>query len=53
MTDNVTTHFTRAKVGKPAPDFKMKTTADLEKLQSSARFHLSLPDRDHSPLRPL
>jgi peroxiredoxin (alkyl hydroperoxide reductase subunit C) len=36
MSDTSITHFTRAKVGKPAPDFKMKTTADLEKLQSSA-----------------
>ena len=26
----------RARVGKPAPDFRLRTTADLEKLQSWA-----------------
>ena len=26
----------QARVGEPAPDFTMKTTADLEKLQSTA-----------------
>jgi alkyl hydroperoxide reductase subunit AhpC len=28
-------YYTAARVGKPAPDFTMKTTADLQKLQSS------------------
>jgi peroxiredoxin 2/4 len=35
MSENTTDYYTRAKVGRPAPDFTMKTTADLEKLQSS------------------
>jgi peroxiredoxin 2/4 len=35
MSETNTGFYTRAKVGQPAPDFTMKTTADLEKLQSS------------------
>ncbi len=35
MSESVN-YVSKAKVGQPAPDFKMKTTADLEKLSSTA-----------------
>lgn len=36
MTDVCCGYYTMAKVGEPAPDFTMKTTADLETLESTA-----------------
>jgi alkyl hydroperoxide reductase subunit AhpC len=35
MSETSPAFYTRAKVGQPAPDFTMKTTADLQKLQST------------------
>lgn len=36
MSDSTTQLLDRARVGEPAPDFTMRTTADLETLQSTA-----------------
>lgn len=38
MLEQATTYCVRARVGKPAPDFDMASTADLERLTSRARL---------------